>query len=211
VKLRVPVVSFKAVEIGRKTKAYDLSGGGHHKTDHKRLKILAIPLLLALIAAGVIFAVVKNLEAPAQGAINQTPPAAAEKQDPYPIAANYSGKYIELTYPAHYKRISSAVTGSYLEVFSVYSTDQTGKSITVSVQKGSLADSSGISYRKAHPELYTEEPRTRLGVTYTAKTTPEKVAFLEHNGLLATVAITAQSNIDLNSDLQTVLNSFKWK
>ncbi len=177
----------------------------------RKSKILLSVGLVLLAVVVPIYMTVKNLNAPAQGSINQTPPDKTERLDPYAQPAVYRGKYISFTYPAHYKKVPSALTGSYLEVFSLYATDQTGKQIIVGVQKGGLSDNSGISYRRAHPELYIEEPRTRAAITFTSKTLPEKVSFLEHAGLLANVSITSQGDPDLDQDLQTVLSSFSWK
>lgn len=178
---------------------------------NKKTKSLIIVGLIVLLIVGVLYQVVRTLNAPAQGSINQTPPDKAENIDPYAQPATYNGRYISFTYPAHYKKIPSAITGGYLEVFSLHSTDQRGRNITVGVQKGSLADSSAVAYRRAHPELYTEEPRTRTAVTFTTKSTPEMVSFLQHNDLLANVSITSQSDPNLSEDLQTILNSFAWK
>jgi len=177
----------------------------------KRPKVF-IPLLIIILLVIAVVLAVRNLTAPAVGTINQTPMPKAEITDPYASTGKYSSKYLSFTYPAHYKKIPAAKSGNYLEVADFYATDHSGKQISVGLIKESIGSDSGIAYRKAHPELYRQEPRTRLGaVVFSKLTGDERTAYIAERDRVVSVSVTAPTNMDLTADCQTVLNSLIFK
>jgi hypothetical protein len=179
---------------------------------YKKPKLLIPILIIGLLIVATILAV-KNLNAPAEGTINQTPPLSAEKQDPYANPANYAGKYVSFTYPAHYKKVPTQVTGNYLEVVGFYATDQSGKQISVGVLKEGINEDSGVKLRRQQSNKYREQPRTQSGVVIFKSTASgnESTAYIPHGDKVATVSLTSPPGWNLDSDLQTVLSSLKWK
>jgi hypothetical protein len=176
-------------------------------------KLVSVVVIIVLLI-GAAVATIRNLNAPAEGTINQvTNVADAEKTDPYANPSNYSGKYITFTYPAHYKKIPSQKSTNYLEVVNFYGTSQTSKQISVGVLKENLADDSGYNLRKKETNIYIQEPRNKTGVVVFSSTTngSERTAFAPHQDKVATISITAPPGWDLTEDLATVLNSLKWK
>jgi hypothetical protein len=179
---------------------------------HRRIKLLSALGVLILLG-GIVYAVVKNMNAPAIGSLNQTPPAKQEVVDPYKEPGSYSGKYISYTYPAHYKKVAIKDQQDYFDRADYLSTDRSNKQISISVSKDTLDNNSGVSFRKAHPELYTQS-RTRFGLTFvsTAKaTSSDTTAFVQHNELLASISLSAPAGTDLAADMSTLLNSLQWK
>lgn len=173
----------------------------------KRRKVY-IPFLVVLLAVAVLTIVIKNMAAPAVGDIDQTPPARAEKTDPYGQPGSYKGKYVSFNYPAHYKKSLSKLTGTSLEVVDYHATDSTGKTISVSVYRGNTNDDSNIAFRRQHKELYTEND-TQKWLEFTKKDGTEDTFFLNHSGLETSVAFTAPYS-DTSGDGLYVASSLKW-
>ncbi len=174
---------------------------------------MAIAAGVVLITAVIIIVVIRNMSAPAVGSLNQTPPAKQEIVDPYKEPATYSGKSISFTYPAHYKIAPVKAGAGYQDAVNYISIDHTNKQISVSVSKDSLGNSSGVSFRKAHPELYVEA-RTRYGLSFTSTTKAaeaESTSFIQHGELLASVSLTGPSGTDLTGDTSTILSSLQWR
>ncbi len=169
-------------------------------------------LLIFLVFMGALVLGVKNLNKPAQGTINQTPPAKAEAQDPYANPSKYKGKYISFTYPAHYKTVPSQLSGPILEVARFHSTDQSSKQISVEVLDENIKDDSGIKLRRSQPGTYQEEPRTASGIVIFNSTASgaERTAFVPHQDKVATISITSPPGWDLTEDMQTIISSLRW-
>jgi hypothetical protein len=169
---------------------------------------VAIPSLIILVVIGVIVMVVRNMNAPAQGSINETPASQAEKTTPYAQPGTYNGKYISFGYPAHFKKVPSAKTGNYLEVVGYHSTDTSAKQISIGVYPGSLTNDSGVIYRRGHRQLYREND-SRLGLEFIKLDGTEDTFFIEHAGLIATVSAAAPYG-GLNGEALFVASSLKW-
>lgn len=172
-----------------------------------------IPLIIILLIVAAFILAVRNLNAPAEGTINQTPSPTSEVVDPYSNPGKYSGKYISFSYPAHYKKIPSQKTGNYLETVSFFATNQTSKQISIGVLKESIEDDSGVNLRKLHPDTYHQQPRTQTGTIQFTSTAngSERTAFVPHQDKVAVFSITAPAGWDLAEDMQTMLNSLHWK
>lgn len=186
--------------------------GAREVSQASRRRKLLKPLLF-IVAVLLVFAfVLHNLKSPAIGTINQTPPQHAEAADPYANPAKFSGKYISYTYPAHYRKIPSTLTGSYLQVDDYYATDRSQKQISIGVTQENLNSDTGFILRKQHPETYTQEPMTRSGayIFSSGVNGSEKTAFVSHSGYVASITLSAPGNWDLSQDLQTIISSLRW-
>ncbi len=173
----------------------------------KRPKVF-VPVLILLAAAAIIIIVIKSMAAPAVGSIDQTPPAQAEKTDPYAQPGSYKGKYISFNYPPHYKKVPSKLTGTYLEVVDYHASDTTGKQISVGVYPGSLSSDSNVSYRRQQKGLYTEND-TQKWIEFIKNDSTEDSFFFEHNGLVASVSATAPYSSHAGDGLFAA-SSLKW-
>lgn len=169
---------------------------------------LAIPLLVVTLVIAAVVMAIHNLNSPAQGSINQTPLATADKTNPYAQPGNYKGKYISFSYPARYKKVPSKLTGSYLEVADYHSTDDSSKQISIGVYRGDFSSDSGFIYRQRHKELYKEND-SRLGSEFLKLDGTEDTFFIEHNGLLTTISTTAPYG-GITGETLFVASSLKW-
>jgi len=173
-------------------------------------KKTSITALVILVLVGGIMIFVHALNAPAIGSLNQTPPAKAEVVDPYAEPGNYKGKYISFTYPTHYRTLSAKKTGSSLEVANFYSTDHTSKQISIEVVPSGVAEES-INYRKAHPETYIADGRTRDGQSFTIRTNgSERTIFINHGENAVTISVSTPNSADVSVDAQFIASSLRW-
>ncbi|HET7827564.1 MAG TPA: hypothetical protein VFK97_01730 [Candidatus Saccharimonadales bacterium] len=168
-----------------------------------------IPIVILLLIAAVVFLVVKNMTAPAVGSINQAPPAQSATTEPYTQPGKYSGQYVSFSYPAHFKKVPSKLTGSFLETVDYHSTDLAGKQINVGVYKSAVDSDSSISYRRQHKDSYTETDSQKW-IEFSKKDGTEDTFYLEHGDLLASVSATAPSG-GLNGEALFVASGLKWK
>jgi len=168
-----------------------------------------IPVIGILAAGLVIFSVIRNMNQPAVGSINQAPQPDAIKADPYGQPGNFNGKYITFTYPAHFKKVPSKANGNSLEAVEYHSADSTGKLINVAVLPGTIDSDSGVAYRRQHPELYSPTISQKW-TEFTKKDGTEDTFFINHNNLLATVSVTASYN-NQSGDGLFIASSLKWR
>ncbi len=177
-----------------------------------RNKKVLIPVLSLVVFIGLVILAVHNLNAPAVGTINQTPPSKSDANDPYANPGKYSGKYINFTYPAHYRKVNTQLSGSYLEVAGFYATNQSSKQISVGVLTENIKEDSGIRLRRLQTDKYHEEPRTASGAVIFSSSANgnERTAYVPHADKVAAISLTSPPGWDLSEDLNTVLNSLEW-
>jgi hypothetical protein len=213
VKIWVPVINFKAIELGTKKKSYTIPQS-HQNSSKKRLpKFLIISVVILLVTVGLVMLVVHNLNAPAEGTITRTELGATPHiSDTYTQPALYKGKYLSFTYPAHYKPTDSQLSGNYLEVADFFATDHSSRQISVGVTKENVVSDSGLVYRQRNPQLYKSVPNDKPDyyVFTSGVNGSESTAFVGHQGLVVAISLSAPAGRDLNPDLQTILNSLKW-
>jgi hypothetical protein len=174
----------------------------------KRPKAIVPLVIIGLLALAVVMAV-KNLNAPAEGTISQTPASQAEKIAPYSQPGAYKGRYVSFTYPAHYKISPSKLSGSYLEVASLGAADISGKRITVGVYRGNLKDDGNVSFRRKYPNLY-HETSSKIGLEFRRTDSTEDTFFISHNGMIASVSATTPG-ASQDNDALFVASSLQWK
>jgi hypothetical protein len=158
----------------------------------KRPKAIVPLVIIGLLALAVVMAV-KNLNAPAEGTISQTPASQAEKIAPYSQPGAYKGRYVSFTYPAHYKISPSKLSGSYLEAASLGATDISGK----------------VSFRRKYPNLY-HETSSKIGLEFRRTDSTEDTFFISHNGMIASVSATTPG-ASQDNDALFVASSLQWK
>jgi hypothetical protein len=177
----------------------------------KKLKYL-LPLLILLVLGVFTALFIKNMNGPAQGSVAYTSASQNAVNPSSATSAKYDGPQISFTYPQHYKIVPSQQSKGYLDVISLNNTDHSGKYISIGVLKDSLANNSGINYRKIHPELYKQIESSSEKVVFDGLSgKSERTGFIAHNGLVSTISITANGNRDLTQDFDTIANSLQWK
>ena len=172
----------------------------------KTPKVVLAIVLIIMAMGGIVIA--KNLSAPAQGSVAQTPPSQAETIQPYGQPGAFRGKYVAFNFPAHFKPVPTKLSGNYLEVADYHATDESAKQINVGVTPGDINADSGVVYRRQHKELYRETD-SKLGVEFTKLDGTEDTFFMGHGGLLASVAATAPYG-GLAGEALYVASSLKW-
>jgi hypothetical protein len=172
--------------------------------------ILLFTLIAALLAAAALF--IKNMNGPAEGTVAYTSSNQTSLKPTTASSGKYEGQYISFEYPAHYKIVPSQKSNGILDTISLDNTDHSGKYVSISVLKEALGNDSGINYRKAHPELYTQVSSDTNRVVFAGKgASSERTGFIAHNGLVATVSVTANGSRDLSKDFDRIVNSLQWK
>jgi hypothetical protein len=171
-------------------------------------------MIIIVVIVGGIIGIIKILNSPAVGTVipTATQPSSTTVAPNKP--GNYFDKYISFTYPGNLEVIPSQKGTGYLDVVNLYSnnTDHNNEHLAVAVVHGAIANDSGISYRRAHTELYKEQPGSSGTIIFTKTDNGnEKTAFMTHGDLLASVSLTVPGSKDLSSDFATILNSFLWK
>jgi hypothetical protein len=213
VKLKVPVVKvyLKPVQFGRQP-VFRHDSPSPPARRKKPKAWMAVVLVLVVLTAAVALGF-HNLNAPAEGTINQTSTIDTKSQDPYANPGKYSGQYIGFTYPAHYKQVPAQKTGSYLEVAGFYGSDATSKQISVGVLKESIGDDSGVKLRRIETDKYQELPRNTTGIiTFSSSVDgSERTAYVPHQDKVAIISISAPTGWDLSEDLNTIIYSLRWK
>jgi hypothetical protein len=182
------------------------------KTNTKRKLKLLVPLgiLILLITAVALF--IKNMNGPAQGSIIAASANPAAIKPTTAQQQKYDGKFISFTMPEHYKIVPSQQSSGYLEIVSLDNTDHSGKYVSIGVLKEALANDSGISYRKSHPELYKLISSSADKIVFQGTSAAaEYTGFIAHGNYVSTISVTANGRRELTKDFNTIVNSLDWK
>jgi uncharacterized protein (UPF0333 family) len=182
------------------------------KRKPKRKLRLLLPAGFLLIVIAVIVLIIKNMNGPAEGKVAYVSQSQSAIKPTTATSKQYDGKYISFTYPEHYKIVPSQQSSGYLDIVSINNTDHSGKYISIGVLRESLANDSGVNYRKAHPELYKQVSASSDKIIYESTgDKAEKTGFVAHGGLVTTISITANGSRDLSQDFEVIANSLQWK
>ena len=186
----------------------------------------AVRLVIVLAVAGglaAVWAAVHSLNQPAEGAITVGTGSArtAAGLDLTPKPA--TGKYAAFNYPAGLTVArNSPLVAPVVEQFNFTRHDIETWNLAIAVLStpgGSLADSNAYQFRKNRPDIYKE---SHLAVnnqsvdvmTDTSTGGFSKVAFLEGNGLSATVSLYGDDPAgmnDLSATFNMILTSWHWR
>jgi hypothetical protein len=177
----------------------------------RRLKFI-VPISVLFLASTAIAIFIKNMNGPAQGAVAYNISNQDSAKPSITSPHNYDGKYISFTYPTNYKIVPSTRSSGYLENISLTDTDHSGKYITVGILKETLANDSGVNYRKNHPDLYKPIYNINDKIIFTGTAeSAEMTGFYSHGSYVATLSATANGKRDLTDDFNTISNSLEWK
>jgi hypothetical protein len=177
-----------------------------------RRKITTAVACLLVILLTSIVVLIKILSSPAVGTI--TPPSGKKIAVPTNSSApgSYSGKYISFTYPSNFDISPLQKSGNFLEVVGLYSNDHLGRQVSIGVVPETLSNDSGVSYRRAHPEIYKELPSAPGSLIFTKdKAGSEYTGFLTHAGLVASVSLSSNYTKDLSADYKAIVKNWQWK
>jgi hypothetical protein len=183
------------------------------RASKRRQAALGVIGVILLISGGAIYGV-RLLNGPAEGSIIQAAPVSSRlAADPHGAPSTYRGAYLTFTVPADYEQLQPKLSGSYVEVAGYYSTDHRQKHIAVAVVRESLDSDSGLSYRQTHPALYHQTAAQGQGLIFARDDASgsERTAYLTHDGVVASVAISSPFQTDLQPDLQAILTSLVWR
>lgn len=182
------------------------------KLNRRRKIAFGLGTLLLLLIVGAVV-IVNVLNSPAVGTIT----SASNAKFTMPLAepkkpGTYSGKYISFTYPTTFSVNPSQKSPGLLDQVHLYSNDHSGKQVAIAVYRGTLANDSGVNYRKVHSELYKQTTDSKGDLVFIkSKNGSEYTSFLDHNDLVASVSLTSTYTKDLSADYQFIIKSFQWK
>lgn len=171
-------------------------------------------MLVVAVIVGVIIVIIKILNSPAIGTVIPTATQSSNTTTTSNEPINFSDKYISFTYPGNLEVIRSQKSAGVLDVINIYSNsnDHSNEHVAISVVREAVANDSGISYRRAHKELYKEQAGSSGAILFTKTSSGnEKTAYIVHGDLLASVSLTVPGSKDLSKDFAMILNSFLWK
>ena len=161
------------------------------------------------------FYIMSLINTPAEGVIKPiksvSPELAKEKEK---ALESYEGKYVNFSFPSNYRKLPTP-KNTYIETVNLLGNDVGSDEISVNVSQETLAENSAVRIRRLQTQIYTEQPLelpNLSGFVFT-KQLPEfeKTAIVEHNNMVASIAVSSKVGRDLNKDFNTVIQSFTWK
>jgi len=179
-----------------------------------RLKIpkVSIPLLIAILVIAAVATAIRNLNSPAQGTIT-TPisDTSASQIKSRPAYKTYSDPVVSFNYPSIYDAEAGQKSSGYLDVIELRKTQQRTEFASIGVYPGSLANESGINYRRVHPELYKLAPTSDGSVLYSKTDSTEYTGFWQKGPDVVTISFTSVGAHDFTADYKMVADSLKLK
>jgi len=185
----------------------------------------ALGLMLAVLLLFVIWAVILTLHAlaaPAQGNISQPSSASTPKQSLVATTITTRGKTVAFTYPSFFGATTSQpFSAPVLERYSFLRHQAGSWQLQVEVDtllSSDVRTDSGYALRAKNPASYTQEILTLQGqrvyiMTDTTAATFNKVAFMVHQGKLATIALSGGLPDDLRNMqavFMAILQHWQW-
>ncbi len=176
---------------------------------HRKVRLglfVALALTLILVAAG------RIINSPATGTITRFGVLAAQSSNPAEPNKQYDGKYISFSYPSKYTAVPTELSGSYLEVYRIYSPRHTDRFIALGVVRGSVENDSGVNLRRNHLETYKPQPAPAGSLIFLSRQNGfERTVFIAHSDLVISIAAVDAAGNDITADQQEVFDSLKWK
>jgi hypothetical protein len=182
----------------------------------KRTKLFILSGVFVCII-GSIVGLTYNLNQPANGIVTSPAQAAAKKKSTFNTV---TGKAVSFQYPTtiQSQKPENLSVGD-VEKFMFGQVSRRAWQLAIQIKRipsGLLADESGYNYRLQNPGQFEEQISEINGMTVRTmvdKTkTGDKVAFLTHQGLVATVALSGAESVDADSEAAwgVLLNSWQW-
>lgn len=212
-KFWVPIIKLKAIEFGgaRHTPKFTEGQPLHHRPAKKnRTKLITVIVLLVIIPIGLVWMVVRTLNAPAEGSINNSGDTASSRRVQAP--GNYDDSYLSFKYPGNFTVLAPEKSASYLDSITLLSDDHPSIFVAMSLVSESLGNDSGLNYRQLHPELYEITKDTSNSKVFSREQGgAEYTGFIAHNGLVLAISLTSVSPTHLADNYDFLANSLAWK
>jgi hypothetical protein len=182
----------------------------------RRLKAwVSVGVLLTLVVLA--FGVLHILNTPAQGIITEHAVQATGQQNTQQILV--SGKTVTFRYPTSIQKTKPDILAvGDVEKFLFVRPQLSAWSLAIQIRQlpsGVLEDDGGYNLRKQHPELYEEQKSIINGMSVSVmsdKRNADKVAFIVHNKLVASIAVSGDDTQNASTDnvFSGVLSSWQW-
>jgi hypothetical protein len=211
VKIWVPVIKFKPIQIGGpKRVVYSVETSRSRPTKKRFKKAVLASAVVIIIAIGLLVLTVRSLNAPAEGTINNSIDTLAASKAR--TSGGYSGNYFSLKYPSGFKLITTQKSTGYLDSISLLSDDHPDIQVSVGLVKEPFASDSGLNYRQLHPELYTLVRDTNSSKVFSRdQNGAEFTGFISHDDKVLAISLTSVSSTHLQDDYDFLVNGLSWK
>lgn len=151
---------------------------------------------------------IRNLNSPAQGTVttqltDNTPAAPAQK--------TFTDSYISFSYPYIYNVQPAQKDKQALDAVSLIASQRRDQFVSLSLARESLADDSGVTYRKTHPGLYKTISSTPQSIIFANNDGTEYTGFIAHGDEVLSVSLTAVGAVDLSADYHQITDSLRWQ
>jgi len=175
----------------------------------RRKKILlSLILLIGLVLIGL--KLKSGLNRPAEGVINNSAGSPNITSSTNRQLVTYNGPYLDFAYPKRYRLLNSPLSGRFLEVANLYSSDQSQISVTVTVVSERLSDDSNIKFRLERPLIY-QRLNSTSGYLFENKQNGFEVDdYTSHDNLVASIVMTAPSESVTKNDFTIISQSLDW-
>jgi hypothetical protein len=183
------------------------------KAQKRRIKPKLILPVVAIVVIAIFAAIlIKNMSGPAEGRVAYISPGRETIQDIPTKPGTYSGKAVNFSYPGSYDISSGKNSSVALDRLVLYSNDHKSTQVAVEVTQESLANDSGINYRRGHPALY-KEYKDALGnpIFIKSQDGSEYTGFIVHGGMVASVSLSSTFARDLSTDYNSIVKTLTWK
>jgi hypothetical protein len=187
VKIWVPIIKFRAVQVGRQ-----LSPAQARRRRRQRLAGLIILIVVASAVA------VKLFGGPAEGTVSKNPKVIKFDNAAKVTNGAYDGQYFYITYPSSLQSNASAKSAPYLDVVNLFSTQHTSEHVAIGLVREELSRDSGLNYSDG---LVFSKTQTGF----------EKTGFFSHDGLVLSISLTASGAQDVGGDYDSIAKSLIWK
>ncbi len=171
-------------------------------------------LVISVLFLLILFSIVHSLSGQSVGSVNNDPATNIAKEDSEAEVKplTYTGKYLSFKYPNDYKIVGSQLSGSYVEVVSLYSTNNNENSISIGVEPETLSEDTGISFRKMNPSTYKLIASSANTIEFEGNTSSgyEEDYFVQHGTYVADIVLTSLTQANAGSDINKIIDSLKW-
>jgi len=191
---------------------------------HKRNLYLAGRAAVVIVAVALVWYASRQLSQPVTVTLTSGNPTSLQPAYNIDLTPKVEvGKYASFSYPSGLNARTRSAKPPYLESFYYTARASTVESWVLAINVATLPaddlrNSSNFMLRRNHPEQFSESRENINGATViimtdTSTTGFKRVAFLQHEGMLATVSLTtghAASEQMLQKAFDTVLYSWRW-
>jgi hypothetical protein len=175
----------------------------------KRPKTLAaVIIVLLFIGAGVM--TVRNLNSPAEGIISNPSDQASKSARQQPDSRTYKDAYLSFDYPSAYVSRLVDHDTSYLDRVNLVAGHPKNRFAAIALARQNIANDSGVSYRRSHPELYKNVLSLPQELVFSKLDQMEYTGFLVHGDEVLSISLTSVAPEDLSADYNKMVNSLRW-